>query len=159
MDISIEKVNYQNKKDARILEATLAKWFKNPKELNLVDPNMSYPFRYNKWVSLNYLDLSIQPFILKVDKWIVGIGSINSMQNEKKVEIFHFYIDIGYRRQGLGKKVLHYFESFALEGNADSAVIRLLSKNIIAKKFLNSEGYIEKDKTRRKIILFQKKLK
>ena len=48
MDIIIENVSYQNKKNARILEAVLTNWFRNPKELNLVDPTISYPFRYNK---------------------------------------------------------------------------------------------------------------
>ena len=41
MDIVIENVSYQNKKDARILEAVLINWFRNPKELNLVDPTIS----------------------------------------------------------------------------------------------------------------------
>ena len=37
MSIRIEKVSYKNTKDIRILEAVLANWFKNPKELNLID--------------------------------------------------------------------------------------------------------------------------
>jgi hypothetical protein len=41
MAITIEKISYQNKKDARILETVLKNWFKDPKELNLTSPNMS----------------------------------------------------------------------------------------------------------------------
>ena len=48
MAITIEKISYQNKKDARILEAVLTNWFKDPKELNLTSPNMSYPFKFKK---------------------------------------------------------------------------------------------------------------
>ena len=74
MDIVIENVSYQNKKDARILEAVLINWFRNPKELNLVDPTISYPFRYNKWVTLNYLDPDTHVFVIKKNKWVIGIG-------------------------------------------------------------------------------------
>ena len=52
MAITIENISYQNKKDARILEAVLTNWFKDPKELNLTIPNMSYPFNFKKWVML-----------------------------------------------------------------------------------------------------------
>lgn len=54
MPIIIEKVNYNNTKDIRILETVLTNWFKNPKELNLVEPRMKYPFNFKKWVTLTY---------------------------------------------------------------------------------------------------------
>ena len=52
MAITIKKISYHNKKDARILEAVLTNWFKDPKELNLTDPKMSYPFNFKKWITL-----------------------------------------------------------------------------------------------------------
>ena len=85
MDIVIENISYQNKKDARILEAVLTNWFRNPKELNLVDPTISYPFRYNKWVTLNYLDPDTHVFVIKKNKWVIGIGSMKAILNTKTV--------------------------------------------------------------------------
>lgn len=158
MDIKIEKVSYQNKKNSRILEAVLANWFRNPKELNLVDPTISYPFRYNKWVTLNYLDPDIHTIVLKKDKWVVGIGSMYKMPNTNTVEIFHIYIDTEYRRKKLGKQILDYFESLALKESAELMVTRIMLKNVAAKALLNSEGYFEKEKPNRKIALFQKKI-
>ena len=158
MDIKIENISYQNKKNARILEAVLANWFKNPKELNLVDPTISYPFRYNKWVNLNYLDPDIRTVVMKTNKWVIGIGSMRTIPNTKTVEIFHIFIDAEYRRQKLGKQILDYFESLALKESAELMVTRIMLKNTAAKALLNSEGYIEKEKPNRKIVLFQKKI-
>ena len=158
MDIVIENVSYQNKKDARILEAVLINWFRNPKELNLVDPTISYPFRYNKWVTLNYLDPDTHVFVIKKNKWVIGIGSMKAIPNTKTVEIFHMYIDSEYRRQSLSKKILRHLESLAVKENAEFMNARIMPKNIIANALFKSEGYIEKDRTGRKIKIFQKKL-
>ena len=54
MFISIKKIDYNNKDDIRILEAVLNNWFINPKELNLFEPRLKYPFNYNKWKALTY---------------------------------------------------------------------------------------------------------
>lgn len=158
MEIKIEKVSYQNKKNSRILEAVLTNWFRNPKELNLVDPTLSYPFRYNKWVALNYLNPEIHTIVIKLDQWIVGIGSMYKVPNTKTVDIFHVYIDAEHRRQKLGKKILYYFESLSLKENVELITIRIMLKNIAAKALLNSEGFIQKEKQNRKISIFQKKL-
>lgn len=158
MEIKIEKVSYQNKKNSRILEAVLTNWFRNPKELNLVDPTLSYPFRYNKWVALNYLNPEIHTIVIKLDQWIVGIGSMYKVPNTKTVDIFHVYIDAEHRRQKLGKKILYYFESLSLKENVELITIRIMLKNIAAKALLTSEGYIQKEKQNRKISIFQKKL-
>jgi len=158
MEVKIEKVSYQNKKNSRILEAVLANWFRNPKELNLIDPSVSYPFRYNKWVNLNYMDPSIHTIVLKRDKWVIGIGSMRKISNTNTVEIFHIYIDIEYRRKKLGKQILDHFESLALKESAELMVARIMLKNVAAKSLLNSEGYIEKERPNRKNALFQKQI-
>ena len=158
MDIIIENVSYQNKKNARILEAALTNWFRNPKELNLVDPTISYPFRYNKWVTLNYLDPDTHAFVIKKNKWVIGIGSMKAIPNTKTVEIFHIYIDSDYRQQSLSKQILRHLESLAVKENTELMITRIMPKNIIANALLQSEGYIEKEKTGRKIKIFQKKI-
>ena len=63
MSISIEKISYRNMKDVRILETVLSNWFKNPKELNLIEPRMKYPFKFKKWVTLTYKNSDIESFV------------------------------------------------------------------------------------------------
>ena len=99
MSIRIEKVSYKNTKDIRILEAVLANWFKNPKELNLIEPRMKYPFNFKKWVTLTYKDSDIKSFALKENKWIVGIGNIIFNEDNKRAHALHIFIDEKYRRK------------------------------------------------------------
>ena len=84
MAITIEKISYQNKKDARILEAVLTNWFKDPKELNLTDPKMSYPFNFKKWITLTYANQEIHSFAIKSDDWIIGIGNLMIIPETKR---------------------------------------------------------------------------
>jgi len=95
---------------------------------------------------------------MKTNKWVIGIGSMYTIPNTKTVEIFHIYIDAEYRRQKLGKQVLHYFESLAIEESAELMIARIMPKNMIANALLKSEGYIEIEKTSRKNKIFQKKV-
>ena len=48
MSIKIKKINFNNKNDSRILESALSNWFKDPKELNLVEPRLHYPFNLKR---------------------------------------------------------------------------------------------------------------
>ena len=49
MSIKIKKIDFNDKNDSRILESALSNWFKDPKELNLVEPRLHYPFNFKKW--------------------------------------------------------------------------------------------------------------
>ena len=84
MAITIEKISYQNKKDARILETVLKNWFKDPKELNLTSPNMSYPFNFKKWVALTDANQENHSFVMKSEDWIIGIGSLRITPDSKR---------------------------------------------------------------------------
>ena len=84
MSIKIKNISYNNTKDIRLLEAVLTNWFNNPKELNLIDPRMSYPFNFKKWIEITYKESNIQSYCWKDDKWIVGIGNIKFNQKSQK---------------------------------------------------------------------------
>ena len=104
------------------------------------------------------MDPDTHAFVIKKNKWVIGIGSMKAIPNTKTVEIFHIYIDLDYRRQSLSKQILRYLESLAVKENDELMIARIMPKNIIANALLKSEGYIEKEKTGRKIKIFQKKL-
>ena len=63
--ITIEQVSYENAEQARILKACLETWFQNPKDLNLVAPQMTYPFNFNRWIAVSYSKQNTNTFILK----------------------------------------------------------------------------------------------
>ena len=42
-EYTLEEISYSKKEDRRIMEAVLNSWFYNPKTLNLVSPNLTYP--------------------------------------------------------------------------------------------------------------------
>ena len=93
MSIKIEKVTYNNKEDSRILESALSNWFKNPKELNFLEPRLQYPFNYKKWITLTYINSNAESFALKENEWIIGIGNIIFNGDTKRAHIMHIFID------------------------------------------------------------------
>ena len=120
--------------------------------------DMSQITSNTRMVTLNYLDPDTHAFVIKKNKWVIGIGSMKAIPNTKTVEIFHIYIDLDYRPQSLSKQILRYLESLAVKENDELMIARIMPKNIIANALLQSEGYIEKEKTGRKIKIFQKKI-
>ena len=76
-------------KDIRLLEVVLTNWFNNPKELNLIDPRMSYPFNFKKWIEISYKESNVESYCCKDDKWIVGIGNIKLNQKSEKAQSMH----------------------------------------------------------------------
>ena len=143
MSIIIEKVNYKNTKDIRILETVLTNWFKNPKELNLVEPRMKYPFNFKKWVTLTYKNSDIKSFALKENKWIVGIGNIIFNENNKWAHALHIFIDEKYRKKGLATKMLQHLESLARDKKMKTLTLRVMPKNMPAKKLYQKMGFEE----------------
>ena len=110
MSIKIKNISYKKTKDIRILETVLANWFNNPKELNLIEPRMSYPFNFKKWVELSYKESNIESFSWKNDMWIIGLGNIRFNENTQKAHAFHIFTDPKYRNQGLATKMLKHLK-------------------------------------------------
>ena len=159
MTITIEKVSYQNKKDVRILEAVLTNWFKNPKDLNLVDPRMSYPYNFKKWVTLTYADQEIHSFTIKSEKWIIGIGNLMIRPESKRADVLHVFIDPNYRQQGLGERMVRHLESLGRNEKMDILVLRVTPKNKAAIKLYEKLGFEQKESPKRGKLLFEKILK
>ena len=159
MAITIEKISYQNKKDARILEAVLTNWFKDPKELNLTSPNMAYPFKFKKWVMLYDADQEIHSFVMKSDEgWIIGIGNLRLVTDSKKAHAYHIFIDPEYRQQGLAEKMVHHLELLGRSEKMEVMTLRVVPKNKPAIKLYKKLGFEETAFSKRKGLFFEKKL-
>jgi len=156
MAITIKKISYQNKKDARILEAVLTNWFKDPKELNLTDPKMSYPFNFKKWITLTYANQEIHSFAIKSDDWIIGIGNLMIIPETKRAHVLHIFIDPDYRQQGLAEKMVRHLELLARSEKMEVMTFRVMPKNIPAIKLYKKLGFEETVPSKRKGLLFEK---
>ena len=158
MAITIEKISYQNKKDARILETVLTNWFKDPKELNLTSPNMSYPFNFKKWAKIFYADQEIHSFVMKSEGWIIGIGNLRLVTDSKKAHAYHIFIDPEYRQQGLAEKMVHHLELLGRSEKMEVMTLRVVPKNKPAIKLYKKLGFKETVSSKRKGLLFEKLL-
>ena len=158
MAITIEKISYQNKKDARILETVLTNWFKDPKELNLTDPKISYPFNFKKWVTLTYANQEIHSFAIKSDDWIIGIGNLMIIPDTKKAQALHIFIDPEYRQKGLAEKMVRQLELLGRSEKMEVITLRVVPKNKPAVKLYKKLGFEETASNKRKGLFFEKKL-
>ena len=158
MSITIEKVSYTHTKDARILEAVLDKWFQNPKDLNLTDPRMAYPFNFKKWVAMTYANDDIESFALVNDKWIVGIGNLKLLPAIKRAHALHIYVDKDYRKRGLGFQMMDHLESLAQENKIETMTLNVMPKNEPAKKLYEKLGFKMKGLSKGGYLIFEKEL-
>ena len=141
MSIKIKNISYKNTKDIRILETVLTNWFKNPKELNLVDPRMSYPFSFKKWIELSYKHSNVESFAWEKDKLIIGIGNIKFNEESKRAHALHIFTDPKYRNEGLGTKIIQYLEYLAKNKKMRSLTINVMPKNKAAKALYEKVGF------------------
>ena len=139
-EYTLEKISYSRKEDCRIMESVLRKWFKDPKILNLVSPNLTYPFNFKDWVSKNYSNCqfpTISIVILKKN-WIVGHISFRVKKNN--VQVFHLVIDEQYRRRGLAKLLIAEVENHCLKLRK-TITIKVYRKNQEALNLYKNLGY------------------
>ena len=127
--IILKKMSYENSKHNRILKSCLTAWFSNPKELHLTDPRMTYPFRFNQWVNLLYKGKDTETWGAFSGNWMVGMVSLEHLQEEGRIHLFHIYVDKEYRRKGIRKKLILKAEEQGKKTNA-----KALSLNIISEK-------------------------
>ena len=141
MSIKIKNINYQNIKNIRILEPLLTNWFRNPKELNMVEPRLSYPFNFKKWIELSYKDSNVESFVCEKDEWIIGIGNIKLNEESKRAHIFHIFTDIIHRNEGMATKMLTYLELLAKNRKIEILTINVMPKNLSAKSLYKKYGF------------------
>ena len=142
-EYTLEEISYSRKEDCRIMEAVLKNWFQNPQTLNFVSPNLSFPFKFKKWVALTYKNSDIESFVLKENKWIVGIGNIIFNEDNKRAHALHIFIDEKYRNKGLATKMLQHLESLARDKRMSILTLRVMSKNEPAINLYEKMGFEE----------------
>ncbi len=130
--ITIEQVSYKNAEQARILKACLEIWFKNPKDLNLTAPKMTYPFHFNRWIADSYSKDNTLTYILKKDKWIIGYMSLQLQPKKDFIHLFHVFIDRSFRGKGFSKLLTQKAISYAEEENIPAITLFVNPNNQLA---------------------------
>ncbi len=120
----IDTVSYQNKKDHRIFQVCLSKWFKDPKTLQFTNPMMQSPFRFNKWVDLSYNQIGITTFILKHERWIIGHISVETKMESMSAHLFYLIIVLSHRRQGYANRLIFHLENILQEKNISRIILK-----------------------------------
>ena len=144
MSIKIKKINFNNKNDSRILESALNNWFKDPKELNLVEPRLHYPFNFKKWMTITHKSYNAESFTLINNKWIIGIGNILFNADLKSAQILHIYIDVNYRRNGFATNIIQYLEKVAKYKKMKILKIKIMPNNEPVKSLFTKLGFSKK---------------
>ena len=140
-EYTLEKISYSKKEDCRIIESVLTGWFQNPKTLNLVSPNLTYPFKFKDWISKNYIESSKQiiSIVIKSKNWIVGHISYRIENNY--IHLFHLIIDKKFRGLGLAKLLITKVERDCLFKQKNGVTLNVLKKNKEAISLYNKLGY------------------
>ena len=155
-EYTLEKISYSKKEDCRIIESALNGWFQNPKTLNLVSPNLSYPFKFKDWVSKNYIKDSKQiiSIVIKNKSWIVGHISYRIEKN--KVQLFHLIIDKKFRGLGLAKLLVTKVERDCFLKQISGITLNVLKKNREAVNLYKRLGYFTVKNKNSKTIIMKK---
>ena len=140
-EYTLEEISYSRKEDCRIMEAVLKNWFQSPKALNFVSPNLTFPFKFKKWVSVSYADMveKITTIILKQDDWIIGHISMRVI--EDSAHLFHLFIAPSNRKCGLATKLVKAIENQGKNSGCKTFSLNIVPKNDIAKKLYEKLGY------------------
>lgn len=156
-EYTLEEISYSRKEDCRIMEAVLKNWFQSPKALNFVSPNLSFPFKFKKWVSVSYAEMveKITTIVLKQDDWIIGHISMKVI--EDNAHLFHLFIAPSHRKCGLATKLVNAIENQGKNLGCKTFSLNIVPKNDIAKKLYEKLGYKETHRSESHSIKMEKK--
>ena len=151
-EYTLEEISYSKKEDCRIMEAVLNSWFQNPKTLNLVSPNLTYPFKFKQWVSKYYNNngKEIITKVLKQNNWIIGHVSIRIEKDN--LHVYHLFIQPKHRRKGLAKKIFSEVKKIAMILKKSTVSLKVSKGNHNAIQIYLEMGYKKEDHIKNKNI-------
>jgi len=139
--ITIKQVSYENTEQARILKACLETWFQNPKDLQLTNPSIRYPFNYNKWMEIYSSKLESITYVIKKNEWIIGHLSIQLRPLLNSIHIFHVFIDRENRGKKYSKLLIDKILKYAKTNQIEKITLGVVKKNPIAIGLYEKYGF------------------
>lgn len=140
-ETTIEQLSYKNAEQSRILKACLETWFKNPKDLQLTSPKVSYPFKFKNWIDTSYLKLESVTYVLKKDDWIIGHMSIQLRPQFNSIHIFHLFVDRANRSKGFSKLLVNKALEYSKRKQIQKITLAVNRNNPIAIKLYQTYGF------------------
>jgi len=151
--IILKKMSYENSKHNRILKSCLTTWFSNPKELHLTDTRMTYPFQFTQWMNLSYKGQDTETWTAFSGKWVVGMISLRQIPEEKRVLLFHLYVNKQNRNQGIGQKLICKTEERTKENNSNMLTLNVVPGNSEALALYGKMGFTIVDSNKKKLTM------
>ena len=129
-NLIFKKINFSHSDNYRKLDSIFRNWFSDPKTLNFVSPNASYPFNMKDWVKKNYSDqrCDIVSVAACSKEWVIGYGSISI--NKNFAHLFHIIVDKKHRYKGLGSAIIDKLEKIGEMNNKNTFTINVVKKKI-----------------------------
>jgi len=143
MKVTLDTVLYSNSSDRKILQSCMQNWFRNPKDLQFTDPRMPYPFDFRKWCSLSYKEENTQSIVIRKDKWIIGYVSVKTTPENKKAQLFHLFVDKGFRKVGLAKLLIEHVIQLSKNVHMNYVTLNVVPKNTRAIAIYEAAGFEE----------------
>ncbi|HJM47298.1 MAG TPA: GNAT family N-acetyltransferase [Candidatus Marinimicrobia bacterium] len=151
--IILKKMSYENSKHRRILKSCLTTWFSNPKELHLTNSNMTYPFKFNQWMTLSYKVQNTETWVAFLGEWVVGMISLKQISEEKRGHLFHLYINKQNRNQGFAQKLIRKIEEEMKEYNLKILTLNVVPGNSKALALYKKMGFTIIDSNKKKLTM------
>ena len=151
----IKEIGYVSSKDKLILNSCLKNWFSDPKDLNLTDWRMIYPFKFSAWYHLFYKNENTKTWAAIIDKWIVGIVSLKLNKKGGDAQIFHLYVDKIYRRKYIGKSLVQTIINFSVKNKISKLSVLIRAENTNALSLFKKLGFISSEEREKQVKLIK----
>ena len=114
---------------------------------------MTYPFQFKQWMNLSYKGQNTETWGAFSGKWMVGIVSLEHLQEEGRIHLFHIYVDKEYRRNGIGEKLILKAEEQGKKTKAKALTLNIVSGNSEAHAIYKKMGYTIIDSNKKKLTM------
>ena len=84
-------------------------------------------------------NINTTTIVLKHNKWVVGHVSLKT--KKERTELLHLFVDLKYRKKGLGLRLVKETESYIIDSKIESITAKVQKKNIAFLKILERSGY------------------
>ena len=102
---------------------------------------MTYPFQFTQWTNLSYKGKDTETWTAFSKKWVVGMISLKQFPEEKRVHLFHLYVNKQNRNQGIEQKLICKIEERTKENNLNMLTLNAVQGNSQALSLYEKIGF------------------
>jgi ribosomal protein S18 acetylase RimI-like enzyme len=114
---------------------------------------MTYPFKFNQWMTLSYKVQNTETWVAFLGEWVVGMISLKQISEEKRGHLFHLYINKQNRNQGFAQKLIRKIEEEMKEYNLKILTLNVVPGNSKALALYKKMGFTIIDSNKKKLTM------